>query len=293
MIGTIKSFVKKIFPPELRSYVRRCKRHCLFIITNAKRSKTTLPQLRNILLDELNLKKGDAIFVTSGFGYLNATFTPYDLIKLLQEIVTDEGIIMMPYYPPVNSEEWAKSGNVFDMSRTQSGMGIMTNIFAQMPDMYMSSHPTKAVCAWGRDSRKILCNHELSSTPFYWDSPYGKLLKIGCKTLGLGVANNPIFHSIEDIVSNPITKYYLPSKFKLKLRTKEKYEILVDTFVHDSKILSKCISTESYIRTLKCDSYKKIDFGLSFIYFIDNTEVYDKVKIRVSQGDIKLRQDKL
>lgn len=288
MVGTIKLLIKKILPSALRSYLKRSKRHCLQFLTGAK--KTTLSQLRSILLDELNLKSGDAIFVTSGFGYLNAAFTPCELIKLLQEIVTDEGIIMMPYYPPVNSEEWARSGDIFEMGRTKSGMGIVTNVFAQMPNVYMSMHPIKAVCVWGRNAEKFVCNHEKSSTPFYWDSPYGKLLKIGCKTLGLGVTNNPIFHSIEDVVSNPITKYYLPHKYRLKLKTKDDSEMWVDTFVHDSKTLSKCISSEAYIRTLKCDSYKKIDFGLSFIYFIDNKEVYNKVNFIVSSGDNKLRQ---
>ena len=290
MIGSIKLFIKKIFPSTARSFLRRCKRHCLLFIKGARRKKTSLSKLRNILIDDLNLQKGDVIFVTSGFGYLNAEFTPYELIKLLQDIVTDEGIIMMPYYPPVNSEEWARSGQVFDMLRTRSGMGIMTNVFAQMPDVYMSLHPIKAVCVWGRNAEKIASNHNISSTPFYWDSPYGKLLKIGCKTLGVGVANNPMFHSIEDVVSNPITKYYLPNKFRLKLKTKDENEIWVDTFVHNSTVLSKCISSEAYIRTLNCNSYKKVDFGLSFIYFIDNTEVYDKVNVKVSNGETMLRQ---
>ena len=290
MKGPIKSLIKKIFPSSVRLYLRRCKRHCISIIKGAKRNKTTLPQLRKILLEEFKLKKGDTIFVTSGFGYLNAEFTPSELIKLLQEIVTEEGLIMMPYYPPVNSIEWAIGGQVFDMVQTKSGMGVMTNVFAQMPDVFMSLHPTKAVCAWGRDAENIVCNHELSTTPFYWDSPYGKLLKVGCKTIGFGVSNNPIFHSIEDGVSNPITKYYLPHKYRLKIKTKDKEEMWIDTFVHDSTMLSKCISSEAYIRTLKCDSYKKVDFGLSFLYYIDNKEVYDKVKIIVGKGDAKLRQ---
>lgn len=287
---TIKSLTKMILPPSVRSYVRRCKRLCLLISKGARRNKTTLAQLRDILQNELHLKKGDAIFVTSGFGYLNASFTPYEVIELLQEIITDSGIIMMPYYPPINSGEWARSGRVFDMTKTKSGMGILTNIFAELPDVYMSLHPIKSVCVWGRDAEKIVRNHNQSSTPFYWDSPYGKLLKIGCKTLGLGVANNPIFHSIEDVCSNPFTKYYLPNKYRLKLKTKDRDEMWVDTFVHDSTTLSRCVSSEAYIRSLKCESYKKINFGLSFIYLIDNTEVYDKVNILVSNGDDKLRQ---
>ena len=81
----------------------------------------------------------------------------------------------------------------------------------------MSKHPTKAVCAWGNGAQEIVSSHDNATTPFYWDSPYGRLLKKHSKSLGIGLKNIPIFHSFEDILTDPIDFYYQKEKFKLEL----------------------------------------------------------------------------
>lgn len=288
MISSLKILLKKIIPSHNRVKIRKLKRHITSFFKG--KEKTTLRELENVLLNDLSIKRGDRIMVTSSFGNLNGNFTPTEVIQLLMDIVTEDGTIMMPYYPPMNSDEWVKGNNVFDMVNTKSGMGVITNVFSKMPNVLKSMHPTKAVCVWGKDAKEIVEGHELAETPFYWDSPYGKFLKGGCKTLGLGVTNNPIFHAIEDILSEPYTKYYENKKYKLKLITEDNKTEEIETYVHDTKIISKCISSGEYIKTLSCKSYKKIEFGYSFIYNIDNSEVLDKLKKLVANGNNKLRQ---
>lgn len=291
MIKYVKQILKDILTPEQRTRLKRIKRDLLIIFKGDKK-KTTLSDIEDILINKLNLASGDRVFVTSGFKNLNAQFSPTELILLLQKIVTNNGTIMMPYYPPINSSEFAKRGEVFDMGSTKSGMGVLTNVFAKMPDVHMSVHPTKAVCVWGKDAELISREHEISTTPFYWDSPYGKFLKLGCKTIGLGVGNNPIFHSIEDAVFIPSIKYYEPQKYHLKVIKRDNNEVYVDTYVHDSRILSKCISSLSYIKNLRCNSYIYIKLGFSFVYSINNLELYNHIKKIVDEGGekSKLRQ---
>ena len=262
------------------------KRHVISFFKDSR--KTSLEELECVLVNELKLQIGDRVIVTSSFGNLHADYTPEDVIKLLQSIITPEGVIMMPYYPPMNSDEWAKKGYVFDMKETKSGMGILTNVFSKMPDVYKSKHPTKAVCVWGKNAEEIVRGHENSKTPFYWDSPYGKMLKIGSKSLGLGLGHIPIFHAFEDILSENAIEYYEPQKYRLKVKTTNGLEEIVETYVHNNNL--SCINPRDYVHSLHCESFKKVDFGYGFVYVVDNTSLFEKVKNEFLKGHTRIKK---
>lgn len=282
---SIKHILKSITSPQQRNAVKRWKRHIKAFYKGGK--KTSLEELRKVLVDELGLKAGDRIIVASSFGNLNANYSPKDVVELLMAIVTDEGTIMMPYYPPTNSTIWAKKNCVFDMTETKSGMGIITNVFSKMPGVIMSVHPTKAVCVWGKDAESIAEGHEKAMTPFYWDSPYGKFLKIGCKSIGLGLKNIPIFHTFEDVLSNPISFHYQQDKYRLRLIKKDKNEIQVETYVHSDAVLDKCKPAGDYVASLKAKTFKKVKFGTAFLYSVDNSDLFEKVKIAYANGNAR------
>ncbi|WP_245208493.1 AAC(3) family N-acetyltransferase [Bacteroides faecium] len=285
----IKSFLKGVLSPELRSHLKRLKRH-LKERMKGDVPQTSLDELKGILVNDLGLQSGDKIIVSSGFGNLNAKYSPQEVIELLQSIVTKNGVIMMAYYPPMNSDEWAKGNHIFDMKNTKSGMGILTNVFSKMPDVYKSIHPTKAVCVWGKNAQIFAGGHENSQTPFYWDSPYGKLLKEECKSLGLGVKNIPAFHALEDVLSKDKAEWYLSDKFLLKVRLENGEEKDVKTYIHNSKLMNSAISPGDYVASLHCKTYKRVDFGFSFIYVVDNTDLYNEVKIKYEQNITRLKK---
>lgn len=289
MISYLKIFLKKIIPSQKRGNLKKVKRHFISFFKNSNNKKSTLKELEEALRNELGLKKGDRIIVASSFGYLNASFSPQEVVQLLMNIVTEEGTIMMPYYPPMNSDEWAKGNNIFDMKETKSGMGVITNVFSKMPNVLKSIHPIKAVCVWGKDAVEIVEEHEKASTPFYWDSPYGKILKKGSKSIGLGLKNIPIFHTFEDVLLPTKEAYYYPQKYTLKVVTSEKTEISVETLVHNTELIAKCVSAGDYVKSLNCNTYKRINFGLSFLYVVDNTDLYNRLKSDCDKGNNQLR----
>ena len=284
----VKMLFRKLTISQQRVKLKRIRCH-LSSFLGGDKNKTTLDELRVCLTDTLGLQAGDKIIVASSFGNLNALYSPSDVIKLLQDIVTPDGMIMMPYYPPMNSDEWAKGNYLFDMHNTKSGMGVLTNIFSKMPDVYKSIHPTKAVCVWGKNAESIIVDHENSKTPFYWDSPYGKILKMGCKSLGLGLKNVPIFHVFEDVLSSDEYEYYLPKPFSLRMKLLSGKEICVNTYVHDSNKFDYCMSIGDFVASLHCKTYKKVKFGLSFLYVVDNTDLYEQVRISFKNGITRQR----
>lgn len=289
MKAVIRKIIKQFTTSRQRVFFKKGKRNVYKLFCRNKK-KTTLLQLRHIFIDEFKLKKGDRIIVSSSFGNLNAGYSPREVIELLQSIVTETGVIMMPYYPPMNSDEWAKGGHVFDMRETKSGMGILTNIFSEMPDVYKSKHPTKAVCVWGKDAQKIVEGHEKAQTPFYWDSPYGKLLKMGSKSLGLGLSNIPIIHTIEDVLSEDKAEYYESKKYSLKVRNLEGEIETVDTFIHNASLLSQCMSGSDYASLWGNGISKKIEFGYRFNYAVDNSELFEVAKVQFQKGNTRLRK---
>ena len=222
--------------------------------------------------------------MASSFGNLNADYTPQEVVELLMEIVTEEGGIMMPYYPPTNSTVWAKEGRVFDMSKTKSGMGVLTNVFSKMPGVVMSIHPTKAVCVWGKDAACIAEGHEMSTTPYYWDSPYGKYLKLGCKSIGLGLKNIPMVHTMEDVLSDKVDSYYQKEKYSLKVLKDDGGELDVKTLVHDEDIMEQCMPPGDYAASLKTKSYVKVNFGITFLYIVDNTDLFEEMRKAFAKG---------
>lgn len=273
-----KLFIKKIIPPVYRVKIKKLRRHTVNCFKSGSIEKTTLNDMRKLLVEEFCIAGGDNLIVSSSFGNLNADFSPKDLITLLQEIVGEEGNIVMPFYPPGNSYEWAESGQVFDMQTTRSSMGILTQVFSEMPNVYKSMHPTKAVVAWGKNAEEIIKGHENSKTPFYWDSPYGWLLKNPSKSLGLGLKNIPIFHSFEDIILENKFSLYQKHPFSLTLKTDVGEEKEIITKVHDPSIISTLADAGDYVKSLSLKTYKRKKFGYTFCYIVDNTELFETCK---------------
>lgn len=237
----------------------------------------TIERMEIILRDELGVKEGDAIFVTSAFGSLKATFSPNDLIELLMKVVGNNGVIMMPYYPPGSSTEWAASGSVFDLDLTKSSMGVLTNVFSKMSGVIKSNHPTKAVCVWGKNAEQLAANHANCKSPFAADSPYGKFLLLHGKSMGIATGKCPMGHCCEDLLNTSLS-HYLPA---VNLGVKEKGETkYYSTLIHDMRKLK--IAPVEFIKG--SPDYKIVKTGYEYSYIIDNDKVFNYYKYEFAAG---------
>lgn len=241
----------------------------------------SIEKMEKVLRVDLGIVSGDKIFVTSAFGSLNATFSPKELLKLLMSIVGDKGLIVMPFYPRGSSGEWAAGGDVFDLEQTKSSMGILTNIFSEMPDVYKSNHPTKAVCAWGSNAEQIVKGHALCVSPFAEDSPYGKLMKLHSKSLGLATGKCPMGHCCEDLLNPSLSHYYNP----VMLSVREKGVITQYPIrIHNLKKLK--IAPVDYIK--HSADYRKMKIGYSFSYIMENDKIMEYYRSEFLAGRTSL-----
>lgn len=253
---------------------------------------TTLAQFHDVLTKELGLQAGDKIFVSSSFGNLYAKdYSPQEAISTMMEIVGPDGLIMMPYYPPINSMEWVRSGEVFDMNQTQSGMGVMTNVFSQMEGVVKSEHPFKAVCVWGKDAERYASGHYLSEDPYGEQTPYGRLLMAPqSKSLSLGLVNLPMFHAIEDIYQDPISLYFDDKPYDVPLKLADGEMVSCHTLVHSPSKCEDTIMGGEFVKRFSSPIRKVAPFGYNNLYMIDNNLLVDAVKKEFALGKTRKKK---
>jgi aminoglycoside 3-N-acetyltransferase len=167
------------------------------------------------MLRRLGIELGDTLLVHSSLDQFQAFLgKPGDIIAALQEAVSPAGTLIMPTLPFRGSAvQYVQESRVFDVKKTPSQMGLLTELFRRIPVVVRSVHPTHAVAAWGACSAEIVNAHHEASTPCGRQTPYGRLLDHNGKILFLGtnISVMTFFHAIEEILEprmpfSPFTK---------------------------------------------------------------------------------------
>ena len=189
----LQRIAKTILPDRAVTSLRRAKwaRECRRV---ASLQPLTEDEFREILANHLNLNEGDLVYVHSGMDGLNLTFPFYRILFLIREVIGSSGTVMFPTYPNhrISSYEYLRQGKVFDVRRTPSYTGILTEFARRQRHAVRSLHPTKSVCAIGPAAAEITATHHLSPYPYDICSPYYKLIAGAGKIVGLGATTNYI-----------------------------------------------------------------------------------------------------
>ena len=193
---------------------------------------------REILVNNLRLASGDLVYVHSGMDGLNLSFPFYRILFLIQEIIGPGGTVVFPTYPNhrISSYEWLQQGNVFDIRRTPSYTGILTEFARRQRNAIRSLHPTKSVCAIGPAARDLTATHQLSPYPYDTNSPYYKLIAGGGKIVGLGATTNYISfgYCVDDALKEEFpVRVYHDELFAAPCLNYDGERVVVKTFAHD------------------------------------------------------------
>ena len=94
--------------------------------------------------------------------------------------------------------------NKFDVRKTFSGTGILSEMFRKTKDVKRSIHPTHSVCALGPLADELTKNHHLSITTCGEGTPFGEMIKYRTMILGIGAKVDALtqVHSTEDIMKD-------------------------------------------------------------------------------------------
>ncbi|MBF0294566.1 MAG: AAC(3) family N-acetyltransferase [Magnetococcales bacterium] len=162
------------------------------------------PETLRRALHDLGIRPGDALLVHSALDRLECfTGKQTDILTVLRESVGEEGVLLMPTLPfPGSALEWVRSGVTFDLNRTPSRSGLLTELFRRSPGVIRSPHPTHATAIWGGRAAEFARDHATCTTPCGRGSPYAKLLEADGKILflGAGIASMTFFHTVEELL---------------------------------------------------------------------------------------------
>ena len=227
--------LKKVLPESAVEFLRRAK------LRRGKEKISSLPALteddfKDILVSHLGLTTGDTVFIHSSVDQLNLAFPYGRMLSLVREVVGDGGTMLFPTYPKLSSYEFLRRGETFDVRRTPSFMGILTEFARRQRDAVRSLHPTKSVCAIGRLACELTSTHHLSPYPFDSGSPYRRIIEHGGKIVGFGVstARMSFVHCADDALKDdfPVRPYHA-ELFAAPCINLAGETVTVETFAHD------------------------------------------------------------
>lgn len=151
------------------------------------------------------IRPSDTLMVHSNFQPEHGfDGSPLDLADALAELVGEEGNLLMVSIPFRGSAyDYLAQGKRFDVRKTLSMMGLVTEMFRRREGTLRSLHPTHPVLACGKDARWLLADHERCLHACGAGSPFEKLHRLNGKILFFDVSFQSItfFHYVEDLLA--------------------------------------------------------------------------------------------
>ena len=151
-------------------------------------------------LKKVGVVESDTLMVHVNFQPENGfDGTPADLANAFAELVGEKGNLLMVSLPFRGSAyDYLKKGKRFNVNKTLSMMGLVTEMFRRKDGAYRSLHPTHPVLAFGKDAATLVEGHERSPYPCGKGTPFEKFHKLKGKILFFDVSFRSItfFHYV-------------------------------------------------------------------------------------------------
>ncbi|MDO9256400.1 MAG: AAC(3) family N-acetyltransferase [Bacteroidales bacterium] len=213
----ISRIIFRLFPPEVFISLREIYR----TILKTWYAPFSELEFRKILTEEMGISKGSIVFVHSSIDNLNIRFDTFRLLEILLETVGEEGTLVFPcWHFTYRAEDYLKSGKVFDVRRSPSALGMLSEMARRYPGAKRSLHPINSIVAIGRHADTITSSHHTDIYPCGEKSPYYLAMQMGGIIAGIGVNANfmSFVHCPEDVIK---------LKFPIKTRLDEVFEAKV------------------------------------------------------------------
>jgi aminoglycoside 3-N-acetyltransferase len=239
-MSAFKGILQQLIPAPIVPYARHFY-HSRQRARIAALAPLTESMLLNILTADLKLKHGDVVFIHSSIDQLNLTFPFYRVLHLIRQVVGATGTLLFPTYPKLTSYEYLSTGDVFDVRRSPSYTGIITEFARKQKDAVRSLHPTKSVCALGKYATELTGTHQQSPYPYDSCSPYYRMMERDGKIIGLGVStkNLSFVHCVDDALKEefPVQPYH-PTLFQARCINYSGAVDIVSTFAHNRQVMN-------------------------------------------------------
>lgn len=164
-------------------------------------------------LVEIGIVPGDALLVHSGFDrYSGFTGSPGNVIDTLLQAVGEQGHLLMMSMPyGGSSERYVASDPVFDVLRTPSAVGLISEAFRRRSGVVRSCNPLHPVLAQGSLATWLTADHEHAAYSCGKGTPFERFLSLNGKFLFFDASYGYLtfMHYVEDLFQDrlPVPLY--------------------------------------------------------------------------------------
>jgi aminoglycoside 3-N-acetyltransferase len=154
-------------------------------------------------LRSMGIVEGDTVFMHSSFGVHNGFKDgPQKIIDCILSVIGSSGNLLMVSmgYHGIPARVYLRAGEKFDVLKTVSHVGIITEIFRRKKGVVRSLSPTNPVLAFGPDAYWLVADHHRVMYPCGNGSPFAKVLKLNAKALFFDTpfSSMTFYHYLED-----------------------------------------------------------------------------------------------
>jgi aminoglycoside 3-N-acetyltransferase len=150
----------------------------------------------------LGIGAGDNVLVHSAFRRASGfSGTASDVIESLLKVVGPDGHLLMMSMPyRGSSQRYADGDPLFDVRRTPSAMGLISEVFRRRPDVVRSLSPLHPVLAHGPLAAWFTADHDTSPYSCGKGSPFERFLNTGgtCLFFDAPYGALTFMHYVED-----------------------------------------------------------------------------------------------
>lgn len=188
------------------------------------------PKLREVTrsgladdLRRLGLERGDTVLVHSAMSQVG--WVPggaSGLVEVFRAVLGPEGTLAAPTFPFTGSLlAHLRSEPVFDVERTPSRMGALSEAVRTHPGAVRSRGPTHPVAAMGPAAQFLTEAHRHSAGPCDEHSPFFRLPSVQGKVLLLGVdfRSCTLLHAAEELARVPFIDF--ETQYPVRVRAPE------------------------------------------------------------------------
>lgn len=226
----------------LSRYLPREQKHALKAAYNRFKSRAIrllasyTPAQLEAKFRALGIARNDAILMHASFGqFTGFRGEPRQVIDCLLSIVGPDGhLFMMSMGFTSSGYDYLKSGKPFDVRRTVSRMGIVSEIFRRRDGVLRSANPLHPVLAWGPRAAWVISGHDQMPHSCGAGSPFEKMLELDTKVLffdvsfGVFTFANYLEDRFKDSAPVPV---YHPEPFETSIIDGNGQEQRVKTYV--------------------------------------------------------------
>lgn len=193
-------------------------------------------------LRALGVRPGDTIMLHSAFRQANGfQGSPVSVADAFLEAVAPEGNLLMVSLPTTGaSHRYLQRLRLFDVRKTPSRMGLVSEFFRRRPGVRRSLHPSHPMLVFGPEAAWIVEGHEECLYPCGPGSPFDKALELDAKvvffdtTLDKMTFFHWLEHRVQDRVALPL---YLPEPFEVPVVDADGQNQMVKTYAFSPEII--------------------------------------------------------